>query len=57
MPAFYTRPRSIEDIVDQVVGRVLDHLGIETEVGKRWVGVAGASLEIEEGDGAASEQT
>src|SRR5215471_2290847 len=36
MPAFYTRPRSIEDAVDFVVGRVCDQLGIEHELLQRW---------------------
>lgn len=40
MPAFYTRPRTLEDMVDQVVGRVLDQLGIEVEIGRRWAGMA-----------------
>jgi 4-hydroxy-3-polyprenylbenzoate decarboxylase len=30
MPAFYTRPKTIEDIVDQTLGRVLDFWGIDT---------------------------
>lgn len=38
MPAFYNRPSGIEDIVDHVVARVLDQLGIETSFGKRWNG-------------------
>ena len=36
MPAFYTRPRSIEDAVDFVVGRVCDQLGIEHHLLQRW---------------------
>src|SRR5207249_7694836 len=35
-PVFYTRPRSIADVVDQTVGRVLDLWGIEIEGLKRW---------------------
>ncbi|MBW3572853.1 MAG: UbiX family flavin prenyltransferase [Gemmatimonadetes bacterium] len=35
-PGFYHRPKSIEDMVDFVVARVLDHLGVEHVVGKRW---------------------
>jgi 4-hydroxy-3-polyprenylbenzoate decarboxylase len=38
MPGFYHRPRSIEDLVDHVVGKVLDRLGIENDVGARWKG-------------------
>jgi 4-hydroxy-3-polyprenylbenzoate decarboxylase len=35
-PAFYHRPESLEDLVDTVLSRVLDHLGIEHSVGRRW---------------------
>lgn len=35
-PGFYHRPQSIDDLVDFVVARVLDHLGVEHEVGTRW---------------------
>jgi 4-hydroxy-3-polyprenylbenzoate decarboxylase len=36
MPAFYGKPRLLEDAVDSVVARVLDHLGVTHAVGKRW---------------------
>lgn len=36
MPAFYNKPRSLEDIVDHLVGRVLDHLGVEHTLVNRW---------------------
>ncbi|MBI5450251.1 MAG: UbiX family flavin prenyltransferase [Gammaproteobacteria bacterium] len=35
-PGFYHRPRSVEDLVDFVVARVLDHLGIEHQLVARW---------------------
>jgi 4-hydroxy-3-polyprenylbenzoate decarboxylase len=40
MPAFYHRPATIEDIVDQTVNRLLDQLGIELdeELFQRWRG-------------------
>lgn len=36
MPAFYTRPRSLDDAVDFVVGRVCDQLGVEHDLLRRW---------------------
>ncbi|HKW09844.1 MAG TPA: flavin prenyltransferase UbiX [Gemmatimonadaceae bacterium] len=35
-PGFYHRPASIEDLVDFVVARVLDHLGVEHTLAGRW---------------------
>jgi 4-hydroxy-3-polyprenylbenzoate decarboxylase len=35
-PGFYHRPRGIDDLVDFMVARVLDHLGVEHAVGHRW---------------------
>ncbi len=37
-PGFYHRPRSIEDLVDFVVARVLDHLNVPHDLVKRWKG-------------------
>ncbi len=37
-PGFYGRPRSISELIDGVVGRVLDLLGIENELTRRWMG-------------------
>jgi flavin prenyltransferase len=39
-PGFYHRPARAEDLVDYVVARILDHLGIEHGLGPRW-GVGG----------------
>jgi 4-hydroxy-3-polyprenylbenzoate decarboxylase len=36
MPAFYQRPESMDDLVNFVVGKVLDSLGIENRLYKRW---------------------
>lgn len=39
MPAFYHRPQTIDDIVNQTVSRVLDLLGVEhQDLFKRWSG-------------------
>ncbi len=37
-PAFYPRPESVDDMVDFVVGRVMDVLGVDNEVYRRWKG-------------------
>jgi 4-hydroxy-3-polyprenylbenzoate decarboxylase len=36
MPAFYTRPQSVADMVDFVVGRVCDQLGATHQLLRRW---------------------
>lgn len=36
VPAFYQRPKSVEDIVNHTIGRVLDLYGIEAGLVKRW---------------------
>jgi 4-hydroxy-3-polyprenylbenzoate decarboxylase len=36
MPAFYHRPRRIEDLVNFIAGRVLDALGVENDLSPRW---------------------
>lgn len=35
-PGFYHQPRSIEDLVDFIVGRILDQCGIEQDIMPRW---------------------
>jgi flavin prenyltransferase len=35
-PSFYTQPKTIEQVVDTVVARVLDHLGIPQKLLPRW---------------------
>lgn len=35
-PGFYHQPQSIEDLVDFMVARILDHLGVEHHLAKRW---------------------
>jgi flavin prenyltransferase len=36
MPAFYTKPQSLEDAVDFIVGRICDQLGVEHQLLRRW---------------------
>lgn len=38
MPAFYNNPQTIQDIVDHHVMKVLDHMGVSHDFGKRWRG-------------------
>ncbi|MCS1409117.1 MAG: Flavin prenyltransferase UbiX [Verrucomicrobia subdivision 3 bacterium] len=35
-PSFYSQPQSIDQLVDTVVSRVLDHLGVEQSLTPRW---------------------
>ena len=37
-PGFYHKPASIDDLVDFMVARILDHLDVEHTLGKRWGG-------------------
>ena len=37
-PGFYHRPANVQDLVDFVVQRVLDHMGVEASLAPRWEG-------------------
>ncbi len=39
VPAFYARPSNIDEMVDQTAGRILDRLGIDNTLVKRWTGL------------------
>ena len=36
MPAFYTRPQTLSDAVDFIVGRICDQLGVAHDLFQRW---------------------
>jgi flavin prenyltransferase len=36
VPAFYAKPQTLGEMVDQTLGRVLDLFGLETPGVKRW---------------------
>ena len=38
MPGWYHRPRTLDDLVDFVVGRIVDQLGVEVDLIRRWGG-------------------
>jgi polyprenyl P-hydroxybenzoate/phenylacrylic acid decarboxylase-like protein len=40
VPAFYNHPKTLDDIVNHTVGRVLDLFSIDTELVRRWQGMA-----------------
>ena len=43
VPAFYARPASIDEMVDQTVGRILDRVGIANQLVRRWAGLKQAT--------------
>ncbi len=45
LPALYARPTSIEEMVDQSVGRALDLFGLEWAGVRRWAGMKGPAAE------------
>lgn len=36
IPSFYSKPKTIEDLIDQYCGRIIDQLGIENDLAHRW---------------------
>lgn len=43
MPAFYNRPKTVDDIVNHTVGRLLDLIGLDAGLVKRWEGRTSAT--------------
>ena len=41
VPEFYGRPQTLDDVVDDTVGRVLLRLGFENDLYTRWLGMKG----------------
>ena len=37
-PGFYHNPKSVQDLVDMIAGRILAHLAVETTMFKEWIG-------------------
>jgi len=50
MPAFYSHPRSLSDIVDHTVERILDQFSVEVPDAVRWTGEMGVGGRPEEED-------
>jgi 4-hydroxy-3-polyprenylbenzoate decarboxylase len=36
MPSFYGKPQTLNDAIDTVVSRILDHAGVVHTIGRRW---------------------
>jgi len=45
MPAFYQRPKTLDDVVNHTVGRILDRLGIPQDLVPEWTGTRGGDDE------------
>jgi 4-hydroxy-3-polyprenylbenzoate decarboxylase len=41
VPAFYNHPRTVDDVVEHTVARILDQFGIEVPSAMRWAGEMG----------------
>jgi 4-hydroxy-3-polyprenylbenzoate decarboxylase len=35
-PSFYGKPETVRDVIDSVISRVLDHVGLDAGIAKRW---------------------
>jgi 4-hydroxy-3-polyprenylbenzoate decarboxylase len=39
VPGFYTRPQTVDDVVNHTVGKVLDQIGLDHDLSPRWTGI------------------
>lgn len=46
-PSFYSRPRDLDALLDTVVARVLDQVGVDNDLMPRWAGRGAATPEVE----------
>lgn len=37
-PGYYHQPKSVQDLVDMIAGRILDHLGVDSDLLREWTG-------------------
>ena len=44
VPAFYNRPKTLDDVINHTVGRVLDRFGVEHSLVREWQGTRAATL-------------
>lgn len=38
LPAFYNKPRTLDDVIDHTAGKILDFFGLDSDLCKRWTG-------------------
>jgi 4-hydroxy-3-polyprenylbenzoate decarboxylase len=38
VPSFYHQPKTIQDIIDQTIGKIFDYFGIQHSLFRRWTG-------------------
>ena len=48
-PGFYHRPKTVQDLVDAVAGRILHHLGVSSQLMQAWRGIDTDESEPEQG--------